>query len=70
MQSLVVMVMYAWDHKHYHKTFFPDLDFDWKPAEVEQQDLEEPKVEEQKSGGNKKNKKKKNKDKESKKYDF
>ena len=35
MQSLVIMVMYAWDHKQYHKTFFPDLDFEGKNKPVE-----------------------------------
>jgi hypothetical protein len=25
MQSIVVMVMYVWDHKEYHKAFFPDM---------------------------------------------
>ena len=28
------MVMYVWDHKQYHKTFFPDQDFEVKKAQV------------------------------------
>ena len=65
--------MYVWDHKEYHKTFFPDLDFEGKKGEetasTTASETQEEKTEEKPvaaAGGNKKNKKKKNKEKEKK----
>jgi len=34
------MVMYVWDHKQYHKTFFPDQDFEVKKAPIPESETE------------------------------